>query len=84
MEAIQAATRYGGEMMGMGHELGMIREGYLADMLLVDGDPISNVSILQDHKRIVMIMQDGKFHKRPDSREMGVSHDFRYSAAIAN
>ena len=84
MEAIQAATRYGGEMMGMGHELGMIREGYLADMLLVDGDPISNVSILQDHKRIVMIMQDGKFHKRPDSHEMGVSRDFRYSAAIAN
>src|ERR1700729_1882893 len=39
MEAIQAATKYGGEIMGMGSELGMIKEGYLADLLLVDGDP---------------------------------------------
>ena len=39
MEAIQAATKYGGEIMGMASELGMLREGYLADLLLVDGDP---------------------------------------------
>ena len=36
MEAIQAGTRYGGEIMGMGNELGLVREGYLADLLLVD------------------------------------------------
>ena len=36
MEAIQAATKYGGEIMNMGNELGMVREGYLADLLLVD------------------------------------------------
>ena len=85
MEAIQAATRYGGEIMGMGHELGMIREGYLADLLLVDGDPVSNVRVLQDHKRLVMIMKDGKFHKKPDSPELGVSRDLRYSGmAVSN
>lgn len=72
MEAIQAATRYGGEIMGMGDELGMIREGYLADLLLVDGDPLSNVRILQDKNRLVMIMKDGKFHKKPDAPELGV------------
>lgn len=66
MEAIQAATRYGGEIMGMGSELGLVREGYLADMLLVDGDPLADVRILQDHTRIVAIMKDGKFHKAPD------------------
>ena len=85
MEAIQAATRYGGEIMGMGHELGMIREGYLADLLLVNGDPVSNVRVLQDHKRLVMIMKDGKFHKKPDSPELGVSRDLRYSGmAVSN
>ena len=85
MEAIQAATRYGGEIMGMGHELGIIREGYLADLLLVDGDPVSNVRVLQDHKRLVMIMKDGKFHKKPDSPELGVSRDLRYSGmAVSN
>ena len=42
MEAIRAATNYGGEIMVMGNELGMIKEGYLADLLLVDGDPIAD------------------------------------------
>ena len=66
MEAIVAATRYGGEIMMMGDELGQIREGYLADILLVDGDPLADVRILQDHKRLVAIMKDGKFHKAPE------------------
>jgi imidazolonepropionase-like amidohydrolase len=65
MEAIQAATKLGGQIMGMGDELGLIREGYLADLLLVDGDPLENVAILQDHRRIVAIMKDGAFHKPP-------------------
>ncbi len=80
MEAILAATRYGGEIMGMGHELGMIREGYLADLLLVDGDPLSNVRILQDHSRLKMIMKDGKFHKKPETSDMSIAREIRYSA----
>jgi imidazolonepropionase-like amidohydrolase len=69
MEAIQAATKYGGQIMGMGEELGLIKEGYLADMLLIDGDPISDVRILQDKNRILAIMKDGKFHKAPRMNE---------------
>jgi imidazolonepropionase-like amidohydrolase len=65
MEAIQAATKYGGHIMNMENELGMIKEGYLADLILVDGDPISDVRILQDKNRILAIMKDGKFHKAP-------------------
>ena len=65
MEAIQAATKYGGEIMGMGNELGMIKEGYLADLLLVDGDPVADVRILQDKSRILAIMKDGRFHRAP-------------------
>jgi imidazolonepropionase-like amidohydrolase len=71
MEAIQAATKYGGQIMGMGNELGMIREGYLADMLLVDGDPLADVRILQDRKRLVAIMKDGKFRKAPEALMQG-------------
>lgn len=75
MEAIRAGTYYGGQMMGMGDELGQIKEGFLADMLLVDGDPLANIKILQDHTRIVAIMQDGKFHKAPDlqDRSLGMT-----------
>lgn len=72
IEAIQAGTKLGGEIMGMGHELGMIKEGYLADMLLVDGDPSTDVRVLQDHKRIVAIMQDGAFHKAPSAQTVGM------------
>jgi len=73
MEAIQAATKYGGQIMGMGDELGLIKEGYLADMLLVDGDPLKDVRVLQDKKRLVAIMKDGKFHKAPENMPMGLS-----------
>jgi imidazolonepropionase-like amidohydrolase len=69
MEAIMAGTRYGGQIMGMGNELGQIREGYLADLLLVDGDPLANIRILQDKTRILAIMKDGKFHQAPSGRQ---------------
>jgi len=72
MEAIQAGTKYGGEIMGMGDELGQVREGYLADLLLVDGDPLADVRILQDGSRLVAIMKDGKFHKAPSREPMGM------------
>ncbi len=48
MEALVAATRYGGEIMMRGRELGQVKEGYLADLLLVDGDPVADIRILQD------------------------------------
>lgn len=69
MEAIIAATQYGGQIMQMGAELGMIKPGYLADMLLVDGDPIANIRVLQDKTRLLAIMKDGQFHKAPKMNE---------------
>jgi len=69
MEAILAGTKLGGEIMGMANELGRIKQGYLADLLLVDGDPVSNVRILQDKSRILAIMKDGEFHKAPRMNE---------------
>lgn len=65
-EAIVAATKYGGEIVGRGHELGLIREGYLADLILVDGDPLSSIRILQERKRILAVMKDGVFHREPE------------------
>ncbi len=65
MEAIVAATKMGGEIMMMGGELGQIREGYLADILLVNGDPLADVSILQDADALLGVMKDGSFHKDP-------------------
>ncbi|MER6957003.1 amidohydrolase family protein [Streptomyces sp. NPDC000618] len=62
-EALRAATRHGGQIMGMEHELGLIRPGFLADLVLVDGDPLEEIGILQDRDRLAAIMKDGKLHK---------------------
>jgi imidazolonepropionase-like amidohydrolase len=64
-EALVAATKLGGEIMGMGNELGLVKSGYLADLLLVKGDPTVNVAILQDKNNLLAIMKDGRFHKQP-------------------
>lgn len=62
-EALRAATRYGGQIMGMEDELGLIRPGFLADLVLVDGDPLAEIGILQDRDRLAAIMKDGTLHK---------------------
>ena len=66
MEAILTMTKSGGEAMGMPGELGQIREGFLADLLLVSGNPLENVRLLQNPAHFVAIVKDGKFHKIED------------------
>jgi imidazolonepropionase-like amidohydrolase len=68
MEAILSATQFGAQIMMKGSELGQIKEGYLADILLVDGDPLSNLSILRDPARMLAVMKDGTFVKEPEIR----------------
>ena len=71
MEAIVGATRWGGEIMGRGHELGQVKAGYLADLLLVDGDPLADLTVLEDASRLCAIMKDGAFHKQPGAASAG-------------
>jgi imidazolonepropionase-like amidohydrolase len=63
VEALAAATSLGGELMGL--PVGQVKEGYLADLLLVDGDPTADVSILQAGDKLKAIMKGGTFHKAP-------------------
>jgi imidazolonepropionase-like amidohydrolase len=65
MEAIRSTTLYGGQIMMQPNELGVVKDGYLADLLLVDGDPLANLSILRDPKRLLAVMKDGAFVKAP-------------------
>jgi imidazolonepropionase-like amidohydrolase len=64
-ETLVAATRFGGELMGHPGELGVVRPGALADLLLVDGDPLADIAVLQDRAALRMIMKDGALHKAP-------------------
>jgi imidazolonepropionase-like amidohydrolase len=64
MEAIVAATRQGAELMRMDTTTGQIKPGYYADLLLLDGNPIDNIRLLQDQERIVAVLKGGRFAKR--------------------
>ena len=66
MDTLVAATRLGGELMGMPGELGVIKPGALADLLLVDGDPLADITIVQDRHALRVIMKDGALHKAPE------------------
>ncbi len=71
-ETLSAATMLGGKIMNM-PDLGLVKEGFLADLLLVDGDPVKDVRILEDKENLLMIMKDGEDWKSPRPRRKHAS-----------
>ena len=63
MQAIVTATRMGAECMGLGDKVGTITSGMLADLLVIAGDPLQDIRILQDQSQICSVMKDGIFYK---------------------
>ena len=61
MHAIVAATRSGADLLGIGDRLGTLQAGMLADIIVVDGDPLSDISQIGN---VTSVMTDGKFYKR--------------------
>src|SRR5262245_28461227 len=59
LEVITCATRTGAEIMGRGDEFGTLVPGKLADLLVVDGDVISDISVLEDRTRFIAVIQGG-------------------------
>jgi imidazolonepropionase-like amidohydrolase len=70
-EALRCATAVGGELMGCKGELGVIRPGALADILLVDGNPLIDQSVLVGPDHFAMIMKDGRMHRDPRDKQAG-------------
>ena len=63
MESIVAATAGVAKLFMREDELGQIKPGYFADCILVDGNPIDNISVLQEHDKLNVIMINGRIHK---------------------
>lgn len=59
MDAIVAATRTSAALMDIADRVGQVRASLLADLLLVDGDPLADIRILQNHARIQVVIKDG-------------------------
>lgn len=68
-EALQCGTRIGGQVMGMGDELGQIKAGYIADLLLVDGDPLKDLDLVVHEKNLHVIMKEGMLYKNISAGE---------------
>jgi len=76
MEAIQTATRNAAEAIGLDREIGTLEAGKLADIIAVEGNPLKDIRVLQDKKRIQMIMKEGKiFVFRKPGQEKYIIHD---------
>jgi imidazolonepropionase-like amidohydrolase len=63
MQAIVATTRSAAECSRLSHLTGTLEVGKRADLLGVDGDPLLDISILQDKDRLHLILKDGKTFK---------------------
>ena len=59
LQTITCATKTGAEILGRGHELGTLEAGKLADVLVVAGDVLSDIRVLEDRSRFTAVMQGG-------------------------
>jgi imidazolonepropionase-like amidohydrolase len=63
MEAIVATTKTAAECIRLDHLTGTLEPGKQADLLAVDGDPLSDIAVLQDRDKLALIMKDGQVVK---------------------
>ncbi len=69
MEAIVAATSAAAELLGMEQRIGTLEVGKVADAILVEGNPLTRIDLLQDKARIAGVMQAGRFVSGPLKHE---------------
>jgi imidazolonepropionase-like amidohydrolase len=63
-EIIRSATTIGAQVTRMEGKIGCLKPGAFADLLVVDGDPLKNLTLLGDQGRhLSIIMKGGRFHK---------------------
>ncbi|KAB8207872.1 hypothetical protein BDV34DRAFT_60315 [Aspergillus parasiticus] len=73
MESIVAATAGIAKLFMQEDELGKILPGYYADCILVDGDPLKDIAVLQDHSKLDVIMINGRIHKAQPTEFLNTS-----------
>jgi imidazolonepropionase-like amidohydrolase len=71
MESLISATRTNAELFGMQDEIGTVEEGKLADLLVVEGNPLEDIAVLQNRDNLKLIMKGGRVVKDTLGGETG-------------
>ncbi|MCL4425435.1 MAG: amidohydrolase family protein [Firmicutes bacterium] len=59
-QALLAATKMGAELLGLSDKIGALEPGKLADVVVVDGDPLEDVKVVQKKEAILLVMKEGR------------------------
>lgn len=65
MQAIEAATASAATLLGLEQEIGTVEAGKVADLILVNGNPLDDIALLEKPSRITYVIQSGKIAKGP-------------------
>ena len=75
-EAILCATRDGGAAFDSSGMLGTLEEGKFADLIIVNGNPLEDITVLQDHDQLTAVVKDGIVHQNLVGKSPYVQTDF--------
>jgi len=75
MQAIVASTRMGAQLLQWGDSIGTLESGKLADIVVINGDPLADINLFKDAKNIAMVMKDGAVFRTdlPEARRAKVA-----------
>jgi imidazolonepropionase-like amidohydrolase len=68
---LQSATRVAADASGLSDRIGTIAEGKIADLVVVDGEPLSNIAVMADKTAITYVVKGGVVVRRPGGPEDG-------------
>jgi len=63
IEAIVAATKNGAEAVGLEDRIGTLEKGKLADLIVIDGNPLADINVLLDTNKVLLVMKEGNIVK---------------------
>jgi imidazolonepropionase-like amidohydrolase len=71
-EAILSATKNAAELLGLQDSIGSIQKGKIADIVIIEGNPLENISVLEEESNVIMVIKKGKIFKDMRNNQLKV------------